>query len=117
MRIAIYARFSKDDADSESTEDQVLRLQRQVEAQGDEVAAVYVDDGHSAWQDKAQSRPRFQAMVSDAKEGKFDIVLSSGSAGSPETGTTLVCTKDTLKSWGSELSPSCNRWMKRPRQE
>ena len=37
MRIAIYARFSKDDTDSESTEDQVLRLQRQVEAQGDEV--------------------------------------------------------------------------------
>ena len=75
MRIAIYARFSKDDTDSESTQDQVLRLRRHAEAQGDELVGEYVDDGYSAWQDKAQSRPRFQAMVSDAKEGKFDIVL------------------------------------------
>ena len=75
MRIAIYARFSKDDADSESTEDQVLRLRRHIEAQGDEVSAVYVDDGYSAWQDKAQSRPRFQEMISDAREGRFEVVL------------------------------------------
>ena len=43
---------------------------------GYELARIYVDEGHSAWKDKAAIRPAYLEMMKDAAAGKFDVVVT-----------------------------------------
>jgi len=74
-RAAVSARISKDEPQSDSVEDQLQRCERYANEQGWQVVARYVDEGFSAWSDRAESRPGFNALVAEAKARKFDVVL------------------------------------------
>ena len=74
-RAVVYARLSKDEPQSDSIEDQIQRCERYAREQGWEVVATYVDDGFSAWSDRAEARPGFNAMIAEAKVRRFDVVL------------------------------------------
>ena len=74
-RAVVYARLSKDEPQSDSVEDQLQRCEQYANEQGWQVVARYVDEGFSAWSDRAESRPGFNALVAEAKARKFDVVL------------------------------------------
>src|ERR1700681_4253050 len=68
MRAAIYARVSTTEQEPEN---QLQELRRYVEARG-WPAVEYVDKGVSGAKDR---RPALDALVSDAKRRKFDILI------------------------------------------
>jgi site-specific DNA recombinase len=72
VRVAIYTRVSTEDQAKEgySLEAQLERLESYCEAQGWEVVARYVDDGHSG---RSISRPAYRRMM-DERE-KWDLIL------------------------------------------
>lgn len=72
MRVALYSRVSKDD-DSQTPENQLLELHAYCERQGYEVVEDYIDY-ESGRKGKAE-RKRFAALLKDASQRKFDLVL------------------------------------------
>lgn len=70
LRIAIYARVSKDDG-IQDTENQLVILREFAERKGWDVAKEYVDHQSA----KTENRPQLQEMFKDAARHKFDIVL------------------------------------------
>ena len=70
MRIAIYARVSKDDG-TQTPENQVLPLRDYSKALGGEVVKEYVDMASGSRSDRAQ----FNTMLNDADLRKFDLLL------------------------------------------
>ncbi|WP_144504747.1 recombinase family protein [Bacillus mycoides] len=74
MKCAIYRRVSTDmqAEKGSSLEAQKERLNAFAVSQGWEVASDYVDDGYSA---KNMNRPALQRMLSNMKDGQFDIIL------------------------------------------
>lgn len=70
MRVAIYARVSKDDG-TQTTENQLLELRRFAESQSWSVYREYVDHESGANGDREQ----FQAMLKDASKRRFDVLL------------------------------------------
>lgn len=81
MRAALYCRLSREDADadaagghpSESIRNQQAMLTRYAAEQGWEVAGVYCDEDYSGMD---RSRPAFNRLLADAKQGKFELVLA-----------------------------------------
>ena len=71
MRVAIYARVSTDDQD---TENQLLQLRSWCAAAGHEIVNEYVDQAVSGAK-SAKKRPKFAALLVDAHKRRFDIVL------------------------------------------
>ena len=73
MRAALYARVSTEDqVDGYSIDGQIDSTKRYATEHGWSVVGKYVDAGFSA---RTDERPRFKAMIADAKLGKFDVVL------------------------------------------
>ncbi|MGC5198083.1 recombinase family protein [Aphanothece microscopica] len=72
-RCAIYARFSSDAQSEQSIEDQVRICRARAEREGWQVVEVYADYAISG---ATAGRPRFQQMVSEARAGRFDVVLA-----------------------------------------
>lgn len=74
-RTALYLRLSRDDdnrGESESIQNQRSLLREYAARQGFAVVEEYVDDG---WSGTNFNRPRFQDMLRDMEQGRFDIVL------------------------------------------
>lgn len=71
---AIYARISQSDPKVEKTADQVKRCRALADREGYEVAAVFVDDGISAFTGKA--RPGWLQMIDGIAAKRFDVVLA-----------------------------------------
>lgn len=72
-RCALYIRVSTDrQVDGNSLTTQKKQLMRHARSRGYPVADVYVDAGLSG---KDMNRPELQRLLSDAREGRFDIVL------------------------------------------
>lgn len=71
-RVAIYSRVSKDN-DSQTPENQLRELRGYCERQGHKVVEEYVDY-ESGRKGKAE-RKRFAALLKDASQRKFDLVL------------------------------------------
>lgn len=74
-RAVLYLRLSRDDAnrgESESIQNQRALLREYAARQGFSVADEYVDDG---WSGTNFDRPRFQDMLRDMEQHRFDIVL------------------------------------------
>jgi len=71
MRIAIYARVSKDEGEGQNPENQLVALRKMAEALGGEVVSEYVDfaSGGSA------NRPKFQQILEDVRARKLDLIL------------------------------------------
>jgi DNA invertase Pin-like site-specific DNA recombinase len=69
MKAAIYARVSTTE---QNCDNQLLEIRRYVEARGWTIQAEYVDHGVSGAKDR---RPALDALVSDAKRRKFDVLI------------------------------------------
>ena len=72
MRVAGYGRVSTAEQALKGTspEEQRAIIEKQCEAQGHELYKFYSDDGFSGRND---NRPGLQKLMSDAKDGKFDL--------------------------------------------
>ena len=73
LRVAIYARYSSDLQREESIEDQLRLCQARSAKEGWLVVECYFDMAQSG---STTFRPRYQQMLRDARDGKFDIVLA-----------------------------------------
>jgi site-specific DNA recombinase len=73
LRAVIYARYSSDLQREESIEDQLRLCRERAAAEGWIVVECYSDMAQSG---STSFRPRYQQMLSDARSGKFDIVLA-----------------------------------------
>lgn len=72
MRTGIYARFSTDEQDKASIDDQVRVCRRHIEKIGGTVVDEYVDEAISG--SALGNRPSAQRLISDAYAGKFDAI-------------------------------------------
>ncbi len=73
-KVAIYARYSSENQSEHSIDDQVRVCRARAEREdGWTVADVYADYALSG---ATTNRPRLQALVADARLGRFDIVLA-----------------------------------------
>ena len=74
-RAVLYLRLSRDDdnrGESESIQNQRALLREYAARQGFSVIDEYADDG---WSGTSFDRPRFQDMLRDMEQHRFDIVL------------------------------------------
>ncbi len=72
MRVAIYARYSSDLQSQASIEDQVRLCAEKAAVNGWEIYNTYTDAGISG---ASLMRPGIQALMSDAMNGAFDVVV------------------------------------------
>jgi site-specific DNA recombinase len=70
-QVAIYIRMSTDEQ-TESPERQRAGITRYCEEKGYRIFQEYKDEGKRGWDD---TRPGFQALLADAKVGKFDVIV------------------------------------------
>jgi site-specific DNA recombinase len=73
FRTGIYARYSSDSQSDASIDDQVRICRARADREGWEVVEVYADYALSG---STTNRPRLQALVSDARQGRLDIILA-----------------------------------------
>ena len=73
MRCAIYGRFSTEKQDLQSIADQYRVCEQYTQRQGWEIVARYADEGISGA--AIGNRPEFNAMMADAMQHKFDVLL------------------------------------------
>lgn len=71
MRVAIYARISKEDQSTYSLGAQVEECMKKIEALNHQHVETYIDDGYSA---KNMNRPQLQQMLQDLRAKKFELV-------------------------------------------
>ena len=74
MRAVIYARYSTDLQRSASIDDQVRLCRERIEHEHGAVVAVYADYAISGG--SLRNRPRMQALLAEAKSGRFDCVIA-----------------------------------------
>ena len=77
MRVAAYIRVSSE----EQTKNWSLPAQRKTiseycTARGWELVELFADEGHSAWGEKAETRPAYRRMMAEVEERRFDIVIT-----------------------------------------
>lgn len=72
-----YVRVSTEDQASNgvSLEHQQDSIRKCAEERGWKLDRIYEDDGASAWKEAGENRQAFAAMISDAKEGEFSVLL------------------------------------------
>ena len=74
-RAVLYLRLSRDDdnpGESESIQNQRSLLQAYAEREGFPIVGEYADDG---WSGTRFDRPRFQDMLRDMEQQRFEVVL------------------------------------------
>lgn len=76
MRAAIYARFSSDNQNERSIDDQVRLCRDFVARSGGTVVTVYAD--HALSGAHLRSRPQALCLLDDAKKAMFDTVVAEG---------------------------------------
>ncbi len=94
LRVCIYARVSSNSVEQESSYyQQVTFLTEYIQSRPDwELTEVYADQGVSGYKNK---RPEFQRMLTDARAGKFDlVVVKSVSRFARNTETLLNVTRE-----------------------
>jgi len=72
MKAVLYGRYSSDKQRDASITDQFRNCERAAEQEGLEVIARYDDKGISG---TTTDRPGYQAMLADAKDRKFDVLI------------------------------------------
>ena len=101
VRVAIYARVSTEDQAKEgySLEAQLERLGSYCEAQGWEVVAKYVDDGHSG---RSITRPAYRRMMEERE--KWDLILVMKMDRIHRNSKNFMVMMENLEKWGKKFT-------------
>ncbi|SDH76793.1 recombinase family protein [Roseospirillum parvum] len=73
LRVALYARYSSDLQSDASVEDQLRLCRARADSEGWQIVESYSDRAISG---ASMMRPGLQGLLSDAQEGRFDVVLA-----------------------------------------
>lgn len=101
MRAALYLRVSTEDQAREgfSLDAQRRRLSAYCKARGWEVAAVYVDEGHSG---RDVRRPAYRRMMEES--GSWDLILVLKMDRIHRNSVNFTLMMDALRGWGKEFN-------------
>jgi len=101
VRTAIYTRVSTEDQAKEgfSLEAQLERLESYCEAQGWEVSAKYVDDGHSG---TSTNRPAYRRMMEE--RDKWDLILVMKMDRIHRNSKNFMIMMENLERWGKKFT-------------
>ena len=75
MKAAIYTRFSSDHQTEMSTQAQIRACSEFANNNGMDIYRIYSDEAISGTEEKTDQRAQYQAMLADAKNHKFNILL------------------------------------------
>lgn len=75
MKAAIYTRFSSDNQTEMSTQAQVRACTEFANGNGMDVYRIYSDEAISGTEEKTNQRAQYQAMLADAKQHRFEVLL------------------------------------------
>jgi len=76
QRVAAYVRVSNEEQiDGHSLDAQRREIARYCERHAFELVKVYADEGFSAHTDKIEARPQLVALLADARQRQFDVVV------------------------------------------
>jgi DNA invertase Pin-like site-specific DNA recombinase len=101
VRTAIYTRVSTEDQAKEgySLEAQLERLESYCEAQGWEVVARYVDDGHSG---RSTNRPAYRRMMEERE--RWDLILVMKMDRIHRNSKNFMIMMENLERWGKKFT-------------
>jgi len=101
VRVAIYVRVSTEDQAKEgySLAAQTERLESYCEAQGWEIVARYVDDGHSG---RSISRPAYRRMMDERKD--WDLILVMKMDRIHRNSKNFMIMMENLERWGKKFT-------------
>src|SRR5215470_27728 len=100
LRAAIYARVSTTNGQANGVEMQLRDLREMAERRGFQITREYCDAGVSGAKD---SRPALDAMLADAKRGKFQVLLIWKLDRLGRSLANLVRLLEDFRAWGVEL--------------
>ena len=97
-RVGAYVRVSSEEqVDTWSLDSQKRAIQEFCERNpGYRIVETYVEEGHSAWKGKAAIRPEYLRLMSDAKAGKLDLVISTTIDRMSRSNRNMIDTFETL---------------------
>ena len=97
-RVAAYMRVSSEDqVDNWSLDSQLRQIEDYFELKSDfEIVARYREEGHSAYRDKAETRPVYRQLMADAEGGKFDLVVTVSIDRMSRNSRNMIATVETL---------------------
>lgn len=75
MKAAIYTRFSSDNQTELSTQAQVRACTEFANGNGMDIYRIYSDEAISGTEEKTNQRAQYQAMLADAKQHRFEVLL------------------------------------------
>ncbi|MDA2911731.1 recombinase family protein [Nitrospiraceae bacterium AH_259_D15_M11_P09] len=102
MRAVIYARYSSENQREASIEDQYRNCERRAEQEKWTIIQRYADKGISGSKDGDQ-RPGYKALLADAKEKRFDVLLVEDLSRLSRDEAELILTRRKLIFWKVRL--------------
>jgi len=75
LKAAIYTRFSSDHQSELSTQAQVRACSEFASNSGMDIYRIFSDEAISGTEEKTDQRAQYQAMLADAKQHRFDVLL------------------------------------------
>ncbi len=102
IRAATYARYSSEGQRESSIEDQLRTCERRAEREGWTIIQRYADKGISGSKDGDQ-RPGYKALLTDAKEKRFDVLLVDDLSRLSRDEAELIVTRRKFMFWGVRL--------------
>ena len=95
---AAYVRVSSEgQIDNWSLDSQMQKIEEFCELKsGFEIVARYREEGHSAFREKAETRPVYRELMADAEGGKFNLVITVSIDRMSRNTKNMIATVETL---------------------
>ena len=97
-RVAAYVRVSSEgQIDNWSLDSQMQKIEEFCELKsGFEIVARYREEGHSAFREKAETRPVYRELMADSEGGKFNLVITVSIDRMSRNTKNMIATVETL---------------------